>query len=80
MHRDSLAMEHYRMHVMEQWPDSPTKTASLATVRATIESLERTKPAGATPFTCAECLSARPRPNLVVLPAPSLRPTQRRAA
>jgi hypothetical protein len=41
MHNQKLAMEHYRIHVMEQWPDGPRKQAGLAAARSTIESLAR---------------------------------------
>jgi len=50
MYRDFLAMEHYRLHVMEQWPDSPVKRAALAAVRATLASL-----AGLAEFECDLC-------------------------
>ena len=42
MHNEALAMEHYRIHVMEQWPDGPRKQAGLAAAQSTIESLART--------------------------------------
>lgn len=58
MHNDCLAMEHYRLHVMEQWPDGPVKAAGLAAVRSTLEALESSAPAGTPPFVCAACLSA----------------------
>jgi hypothetical protein len=81
MHRDFVAMEHYRMHVMAQWPDSPSKEAGLAAVRASIASLERAAPSGEPPFACSECLSSRCRPNVISFPAsgPRMVP-QRRAA
>jgi hypothetical protein len=55
MYRDFLAMEHYRLHMMEEWPDSPVKRARLAAVRATIASLSATPPAGAAGFECDIC-------------------------
>ena len=50
MYRDFLAMEHYRLHVIEQWPDSPVKKAGLAAVRSTLASL-----AGIAKFECDTC-------------------------
>ncbi len=55
MYRDFLAMEHYRLHVIEQWPDSPVKKAGLAAVRATLASLAATPPASAAEFECDIC-------------------------
>ena len=34
-----LAMEHYRLHAVEDWPDSPRKEAALAAIRSKIKSL-----------------------------------------
>ena len=59
MYRDFLAMEHYRLHVMEQWPDSPVKRAGLAAVRAALASLAATPPGGDAGFECDVCHRAR---------------------
>lgn len=80
MHRDWLAMEHYRMHVMEQWPDSPRKAAGLAAVRSTIESLQKTAPADAAEFVCCDCLGQRVRPNVIQFPASVAPPASQRLA
>ena len=42
MHRGWLSVEHYRMHLMELWPDGPRKEAGLAAARSTLESLSIT--------------------------------------
>ncbi|MBV8817083.1 MAG: hypothetical protein JO022_01930 [Acidobacteriaceae bacterium] len=34
-----IAMEHYRMHSVEQWPDGPHKEVALAAIRSTLASL-----------------------------------------
>jgi hypothetical protein len=34
-----LAMEHYRLHQVEQWPESRKKCATLAAIRSTMGSL-----------------------------------------
>ena len=49
-----LAMEHYRLHVMERWPDGPRKNAGLAATRSTVEGLFRTICHDAS-FVCATC-------------------------
>lgn len=59
MYRDFIAMEHYRLHLMERWPEGPVKQASMAAVRAAIESLLATPPAGASGFECGICHERR---------------------
>jgi hypothetical protein len=68
MHKDWLAMEHYRLHVIEHWPEGPVKAARLAAVRATIESLARTAPSNEPEFECATCVTARHKPKLLRFP------------
>ena len=68
MHRDWLAMEHYRLHLIERWPDSPRKVAGLAAVHSTLESLAQTAPESEPPFECATCLSERCKARLVQFP------------
>jgi len=58
MHSEWLAAEHYRIHVMEQWPDGPRREAGLAAARSAIESLARTLPQGSS-FDCATCAGRR---------------------
>jgi len=54
MHSERLAMEHYRIHLMESWPDGPRKEAGLASARSALESLARTVPEGSS-FACSTC-------------------------
>ena len=58
MNSEWLAMEHYRIHVMELWPDGHRKEAGLAAARSTLESLARTLPEGFS-FECATCAGRR---------------------
>jgi hypothetical protein len=37
MHFQWLSMEHYRLHIAEEWPDGPYKEATLAAIHSTIE-------------------------------------------
>jgi len=53
-----LAMEHYRIHVIELWPGGPRKEAALAAARSALEVLAWTMPEGSS-FTCATCTSRR---------------------
>jgi hypothetical protein len=53
-----LAMEHYRIHVMERWPDGPRKEAGLAAARSALGSLIQTMPE-ASSFVCATCAGRR---------------------
>jgi hypothetical protein len=54
MHREWLAGEHYRIHVMELWPDGPRKEAGLAAARSALDSLAGIMPEGSS-FACATC-------------------------
>jgi hypothetical protein len=54
MHSEWLAMEHYRIHLMESWPDGPRKEAGLASARSGLESLARTVSEGSS-FACSTC-------------------------
>jgi hypothetical protein len=49
------AIEHYRLHAIEEWPDSPRKTAALAAIRSTLESLVRYAPGSSTLDHCTLC-------------------------
>jgi len=53
-----LAVEHYRIHVMELWPDGPRKDAGLVAARSALERLARSMPKGSS-FACATCASTR---------------------
>lgn len=58
MRNSWLAFEHYRIHVMEQWPDGPVKEAGLSAARSALEKLMRTI-SGESSFRCATCASRR---------------------
>lgn len=63
MNFEWIAMEHHRLHLIEEWPDSPHKQAALAAIHSTLEGLLRTHRHGDLPV-CEVCLS---RPNAPVL-------------
>lgn len=52
---ESLAMEHYRLHVIEHWPDGEKKEAALAGVQSAIEGLLRTQCGDLTQWRCVVC-------------------------
>jgi hypothetical protein len=60
-----LAMEHYRLHTVEEWPDGPYKDGALAAIQASVESLIRS---GAGPIDCHICLGRKRRSNVVEMP------------
>jgi len=65
MYSEWIAAEHYRIHVMELWPDGPRKHAGLAAALSTLHSLESAKSWGAS-FQCAVCSASR---NATPLPS-----------
>jgi hypothetical protein len=52
-----LAVEHYRIHLMELWPDGPRKEAGLAAARSALEGIGCM--GTRTSFTCAICGARR---------------------
>jgi hypothetical protein len=58
MYNDRLAMEHYRIHVMELWPDGPKKEAGLASARSALERITTATSSGSS-FACTACASRR---------------------
>ena len=66
MRSEWLAMEHYRIHLMETWPDGPVKEAGLAAAWSAFERQVAEMPKGSS-FTCATC--ARRRKAVTVMPS-----------
>ena len=54
MHIEWIAFEHYRIHVIDQWPDGPKKQAGLASARSVLERMVQ-----GSSFACAICASGR---------------------
>ena len=57
MNFEWIAMEHHRLHLVEEWPESPYKQAALAAIRSTLEGLLRNQHAGA--LVCEVCLNRK---------------------
>jgi hypothetical protein len=68
MPRELMAMAHYRIHVMELWPDGPRKEVGLAAIQSALQSLARTTPQGPT-FACVTC--GIPPKTVIVIPCAS---------
>jgi hypothetical protein len=56
MHLEWLAVEHHRLHVVEEWPESAHKRAALAAIESTLASLTRRFPGSDLPA-CQVCRS-----------------------
>lgn len=52
-----LAVEHHRIHLIENWPDGARKQASLASARSALAGLERSASSEASEFVCEICES-----------------------
>ncbi len=59
MYLQWIAMEHYRMHLIEMWPDGPRKDVGLAAVRSALDALEGAAPVGEPVFVCEVCAARR---------------------
>jgi hypothetical protein len=53
MNTNWIAMEHYRLHVIETWADGPRKDVALAAIRSALEGLGRLMPDLS--FECCVC-------------------------
>lgn len=60
--------EHHRMHVIEEWPESPHKQAALAAIRSKLASLARQLPPGTHVLGCEVCLSGEGRSRFLTFP------------
>ena len=72
MHFQWFRTEHHRLHVIEEWPDSPQKQAALAPIRSKLASLARYLPSGSHVLDCEVCLNREKHSWIVAFPvAPS---------
>jgi len=63
-----IAMEHHRLHLVEEWPDSPHKRAALAAIDSTLQSLIRRQRPGASVPVCEVCQNRKLAVPVVVFP------------
>ncbi|HTS28284.1 MAG TPA: hypothetical protein VMH81_20565 [Bryobacteraceae bacterium] len=54
-----IKVEHYRLHCVERWADSPHKRAVLAGIRSALERLQSASPSPAGPPPCMVCAGRR---------------------
>lgn len=66
--RQSIKTEHYRLHVAEEWPDSPYKEAVLAAARSALERLEAAAVEPLEPA-CMVCGARRTGAKVLVFPS-----------
>ncbi|HUJ50269.1 MAG TPA: hypothetical protein VLW25_08715 [Bryobacteraceae bacterium] len=57
MHFQWFTTEHHRLHIIEEWPDSPHKEAALAAIRSKLASLARNLPSNSHLLDCEICLN-----------------------
>lgn len=69
MHFQWFKTEHYRLHVIEEWPDSPHKQAALAAIRSKLASLARNLPREFHWHDCEICLNRREHSPVLAFPA-----------
>ena len=50
-----IAVEHYRLHLAERWPDSPHKEATLAAIHSTLASLRQDSRSATVSLECVVC-------------------------
>jgi len=64
-----LMVEHYRLHCVEGWPDSPHKQVVLAGICSALERLQSASPA-CLPM-CMVCASRRREATILQFPSPA---------
>jgi len=68
MNFEWIAMEHQRLHLIEEWPEGSYKEAALAAVHSTLEGLLRVHRPGLALPVCEICLNRLNRATLVEFP------------
>ena len=52
---ESLAMDHYRLHIIERWPEGAHKDAALSSVRCSLAGLFRSESSDPASWRCVAC-------------------------
>lgn len=73
MHFEWLAMEHHRLHIIEEWSDGPHKDAALTAIRSSLASLTRNARPDLAPPVCEVCAGRRQAPEILEFPLDSSR-------
>ena len=66
-----IRMEHYRLHCVEEWPDSSHKDATLISIRAALHRLETASTAAMEPAQCMVCASRKTKSVVLQMPSRS---------
>ena len=67
--RQSIKVEHYRLHCAEQWPDSPYKEAVLVAVHSALKRLEAADIPPRESAVCTVCSTLRAHARVLMFPA-----------
>ncbi len=59
MYAEWVAAEHHRLHVVEEWPESPHKKVALAAIQSSLHSLLQNHPPDGPLAACEICLSRK---------------------
>ena len=70
--RQWIRNEHYRLHCVEEWPDTPYKDAALAAIHSALERLETSLAPNELPQ-CMVCASRKTRAVVLEFPSRSNR-------
>ncbi len=63
-----IAMEHHRLHLVQEWPEGPHKEAALAAIDSTLRGLLRTQRPGVILPTCEVCHNRKKASPVVAFP------------
>ena len=66
-----IRMEHYRLHCVEEWPDSSHKDATLISIRSALQRLETASTAAVEPAQCMVCASRKTKSVVLQMPSRS---------
>jgi hypothetical protein len=66
-----IRMEHYRLHCVEEWPESSHKDVTLAAIRSALQRLEAASAAGGELPWCMVCASRKTRAAVLQFPSRS---------
>ena len=67
--RQSVRIEHYRLHCVEEWPDSPYREVVLAAVHSALKRQEAAAIGPFDPPACMICTTRRSRARMLTFPS-----------
>jgi len=59
MYAEWVAAEHYRLHVIEEWPEGPRKAVALSATRSSLQSLLQNRQPDGLLAACEICLGRK---------------------